>query len=622
MPAGSSSTLALAASLRARDDAALERMLRQRGIRTAGVGDWFDLAEALLDRASIQRALERLDRPTLAVIAAASELTASGTAATIEALGERTGSVDKDELRRRADTAVSEGLLGEESGRYAPWDAVSEQLASWPSFGLPSMQDLIWTSPPAALVPVGEADRTAIDRFAGEQAFATTGRVTEIVLELRRDPARRLAKGGVALPEVRRLSSAAGVDPDAVPALLDLAQRAGLVDDDAAVVAVTESGIRWLDLSGSERWAALAGGWLRRLPGEIRELLVERSSAVWDDGLLDFLAWYYPAEGAAMHERIGLAARAAALLGITADATPSTPGRALLLDGEDAAAAAVTGLFPAEVDQVYLQHDLSIVAPGPLAAALDARLRSLAESEARGLASTYRLTAASIARGLAAGESADGILDFLGGISLSGIPQPVDYLIRATAERFGSVRVGAIDPPAAGARSYVRSGDPALIAQLLVDQSLTALGLRQTDATRVTSRLDPVAVYWALLDARYPAVAEDADGRFRTPSRRPALASADTSAPDPLRDLVARLRGRGAADAELGGTAWIARQLELAVRGRTPVIVTVRMPDGSTSDFRLEPASVAGGRLRARDPRAELERTLPLSSITAVSPLT
>lgn len=617
MPA-SSSTLALAAALRARTDAELESMLRIRTVRTTGVADWFDLAEALLDRASIQRALERLDRPTLALLAAASESAGAGAATTPRRLAERTGSADVDEVAERADRAVALGLLGRESGRYAPWDAVVEQLRSWPSFGLPGADELIWTPPPPALVPVGDASRAAVDRAAGERAFLTTGRVTEAVLELRRQPARRLAKGGLALPESRRIATAAGIDPDAVAGLLDLADRAGLVAPDASALAVTPTGVAWLDLPGAERWAALAAGWVDRLPPELRELLTDRAGAMWDAGLSDWLAWYFPGEGAAIRERIAVAAGAAGLLGITAEATPSTPGRVLLVDGRDAAARAIGGLFPAEVDRVYLQHDLSIVSPGPLAASLDARLRGMAEAETRGIASTYRMTAASVTRALTAGDDVDGILDFLRAVSLSGLPQPIEYLVRDTADRFGSLRVSPRDD--SGMRTVVRAREPGILAELRVDTALAPLGFEEGDGG-LTSRVEPAVVYWSLVDARYPVVYEDAEGRLRSPERRAVSVGDPGAAPDPVHDLVARLRGvRG--ESELGGTAWIARQLELAAKGRTPVVVSVRMPDGSTSDFRLEPASVAGGRLRARDPRAQLERTLPLSSITAVTPLT
>jgi hypothetical protein len=140
---------------------------------------------------------------------------------------------------------------------------------------------------------------------------------------------------------------------------------------------------------------------------------------------------------------------------------------------------------------------------------------------------------------------------------------------------------------------------------------------------RLVSRVDPVVLYWSLADARYPVVLEDADGTLITPRRRAAVAPPAEPPRDSVAELVGRLRDRPAGGPDgVDGEAWIARQLELAAKGKAVVVVTVRMPDGSDQEFRLEPASVAGGRLRARDPRAGLERTLPLRSITAVTPLT
>jgi hypothetical protein len=67
----SSSALALAASLRALSDGALTALLHARPVREHGIRDVFDLAEALLDAASIQAALAHLDRTTLGVLASA-----------------------------------------------------------------------------------------------------------------------------------------------------------------------------------------------------------------------------------------------------------------------------------------------------------------------------------------------------------------------------------------------------------------------------------------------------------------------------------------------------------------------------------------------------------------------
>ena len=62
-------------------------------------------------------------------------------------------------------------------------------------------------------------------------------------------------------------------------------------------------------------------------------------------------------------------------------------------------------------------------------------------------------------------------------------------------------------------------------------------------------------------------------------------------------------------------------ELDQAVRTRATIEITVRMPDGSSRDVTLEAAGLGGGRLRGRDRAADVERTLPLSSILSVRPV-
>lgn len=620
MAATSGSVLALAARLRGLDDDALTRLITARGVREHGIRDFFDLAEALLDRVSVQAALERLDRGTLALLANSTD------APTIAELSTRLG-VDAAEVGRRAETALEAGLLAEESGRLAPWDAVTEQLAAWPAFGLPTAPDLVDAPPPAALEAVSEADARFVDRGAGDRAFATLAAVTELLYLLRDEPARRLARGGVALPDARRLAAAVGVEPDEVELLLDIAARAGLADVGSEWTASGAS-VAWLASSRLERWTALARGWLERLPAELHELMRQRARTVWGQGLLDYLAWLYPAGGTWIRERTALAAREAEQLGITGSSTPSTPGAALLLDGPEAASAAMAQLFPAEVDKVYLQPDLSIIAPGPLLAPIDERLRRLAEAETRGLASSYRVTASSVTRALTAGETVPALREFLAGISLTGIPQPLDYLLTDTAARFGTLRVGGLDPgaadpdaPDAGAAAYVRSNDTALLGRLIVDPNLAPLALRRAGEHRIVTRFDPNVLFWTLADAKYPVVAENADGEVIALRRERRAGGGTVPTDDTAAILVQRVRTVAAAEPEESGTAWLARQLELAIRNKLAVSVTVSLPDGSTAEYQLEPAGLSGGRLRARDRRSDIERTLPLSSISAVTPV-
>lgn len=614
--AASGSALALAARLRALDDDALARLVTQRAVREGGIRDFFDLAEALLDRTSVQSALERLDRGTLALLAVAGELAESSGAPTAEQLGARLELPIAD-VRERIAIALDAGLLGTESGRYAPWDAVVEQLRAWPAFGLPAGRDLETSSPPAMLELVSEADVRFIDRGAGDRAFGTLGAVTETLLALRDAPARRLTRGGLALPDARRLAAIAGVDASEVELLLDIAARAGLAVLAGTEWVPTQNLTAWLAGSRVDRWAELANGWLGRLPDDLRELLRTRAHAVWGDGLLDYLDWLYPAGGAWIRERAVAAAREAELLGITGAGAPSTAGSRLLLDGTAAAAAAMAESFPPEVDKVYLQHDLTVIAPGPLRVDLETRLRGLAEAEARGVASSFRITAVSLTRALVAGDTADGLRAFLSSLSLTGIPQPLEYLIGDTAARFGTLRVGRLEE-AAGA--YVRSADTELLRQLAVDQALTPLGLEVAGVHRLTTRFDVGLLYTALLDARYPVVAEDAEGEIiAMRAERRASSGGGPVSDDTAALLISRVRESAAAAPEEADRAWLARQLELAIKGKVTVAVTVRLPDDSLADYVLEPAALAGGRLRARDRRADIERTLPLASIVSVA---
>ena len=70
MPASSTSTLSLAGRLRDLGDEDLIALLAAREVRDVRIRDFFDLADALFDPASIQRALAGLDRMTLAALAA------------------------------------------------------------------------------------------------------------------------------------------------------------------------------------------------------------------------------------------------------------------------------------------------------------------------------------------------------------------------------------------------------------------------------------------------------------------------------------------------------------------------------------------------------------------------
>ncbi len=612
-------TLALATRLRAMTDAALLDALHHRAFSANGIDDFFDLAEALLEHASVQEALSGLERRSLAALAAAGErdnATVSGVAADLGA--------GPDEVASRIRIATDLLLSHLDGETITVYSSVTHQLRAWPSFGLPSREELAAPDVVTPPSPITDDELRSIDRLAADHAFTATATMTTMLLELEREPARALAKGGMALPDKKRLADAIVTDLDTALHYLEVASLARLVARENGTWLTTEAGNAWLLDSTPRRWHTLAEGWLRSLPSGIRLVLDAFTHARWGSALSMRLTWQYPAGGEPMAENIAELSRSAELLGITANEEPSTIGSQLLRGNTEQVEETLTRLLPTEVEKVYLQHDLSVVAPGPLTPAVDARLRLIADAESRALAASYRVSTSSVNRALASGETAESLLAFLGSVSLTGIPQPLEYLITESAARYGLVRVGQLDVQGADpdhpeypARSYLRSEHADLLGTITVDQSLAALGLKRTGTHRVASRFPFDAVFWALSDARYPVAAENADGEIVVLERRRVAGPPRAVGSDRLTDLVQRLRST--ASEHGSDRAWLVKQLDSAVRNKTAVTVSVNMPDGGVTDMLLEPASVAGGRLRARDPNSDTERTLPLSSIAAVT---
>ncbi len=619
--------LPLATRLRAMERESVAAAIRARRVDPSGIDDVFDLAEALLADDSLDHAFARLDRRLLAFLAVAVELAPDDGRLALDRVLEGWPGIAPD-APGRADAALrlralderllvlSDGEDGDGRGMLVQRE-VADRLRARIHDDLPDAAALA-APPPPGLVRGDDVDQGLVSRLAAERAFRTIAALAEIVAAVSLEPARELVRGGIALPDAKRLAAAAGIELDELPALMDLAARSDLLTRDTGYWLETPRGEAWLEAETPDRWRLLATAWRDRLPDELLALIADRSPIGGPAALIDEARWFYPAGGAWLDDRARVVSAEADALGLTVSGVPVPAGRAVVSGDIGHAVAATVALLPGHVEQVYVQHDLSIVAPGPLAPPLDARLRVLADVEARELASSYRVSAASVNRALAAGETAETLLEFLRGISLTGVPQPLEYLVTETATRYGRVRVGSLGPGEMPARSYVRSDDDGLIGTIAVDQSLQSLGLVRTGPHRLTSRFGADVVFWALSDARYPVAAEDETGEIVVLRRHRVARVAEQPPP---RDLVAELVARvfDGADDHSTEQAWLSRRLETAARERSAVTVSVRMPGGDVVDFVLEPTSVANGRMRARDRATDIERTLPISAIAGVS---
>ncbi|WP_295014121.1 helicase-associated domain-containing protein [uncultured Microbacterium sp.] len=563
----------IAEALSARADVDLAQLFDRREVRPdVPWDDFFDAAEGLLDAASLGRILPRLTRAEAAALSRAARGEDPGDpAASLEALA-----------------------LLSPSGSVPPPVATAVAARE-------DVSDDAGTSAPAP----ADADVSA---RAAERAFTSVATLADALLLAEETPLTLLAGGTVGLSERRRLIER-GLPDDAalLDDLLTLGAAAGLLRPTDRSLRLSPEGAAWLRLPGPRRWSALVEGFRAALPAALRTeaggwipIAGWAGEHPWDP------SWPARAEGLL---------REARLLGLVADTGEETPWATAARRGESPDPAALAGFVPAEVDRIFLQNDLTAIAPGPLLPALDLRLRGMAARESASQASSYRFTADTLSGALSAGETAEGITAFLEGISLTGVPQPLRYLLAQSAARHGQVRVST---DADSGRTRVRADDPHLLQAIGIDQALRPLGLvREEDS--LTTRVNRDTVFWALSDEHYPAALVDRDGGVERPLRtladpapvlRPATESYAT--------LIARLRDARGVDAE---TAWLERELEHAAKQRAVIAVEVAMPDGSSRELVLEVTGFGGGRLRGRDRAGDVERTLPIRSIRATRPV-
>lgn len=582
--------------LAARDDASLAALLAARQVSPqVEWRDAFDAAEALLEGTSISRALTAL-----------SDVEAAALEAAVEGSDVPAGPVH--------DTLIARALLGDDG---APWAAVADAFAATTAASDSAEVDELRTASPdpmrslldpAGFVPASdEADVPAADDAAqAERAFTASASLADILQAALAAPLGRIGAGTLGAVDRKRLIDAgAAADAEAAEELVAIAARTGLLAAEDRAWLVTPAGAHWLHGSTLDRWTQVAGALIATLPPAVR-----RPGGGW----IPVAAWAgaYPFDPAwpARAAAIGALLRRWAVLDPSGSAAtwalPAATGGAIDRD-------ALAGHLPPEVDRVYLQNDLTAIAPGTLAPQLDVRLRTMARRESRAQASSYRFTAETLTDALTAGETAESLRQFLQELSLTGLPQPLAYEIDRTASRHGALRVG----PDGQGRARISSDDEALLRTVSVDQALRPLGL-MPDGDALSTRSSPDTAFWMLADARYPVVAVDADGRRRTVERH-RMASDPAPAPDAVEiygDVIARLRAAQDGDAD---AAWLSRELDQAVRARATIVVTVRLPDGTDRDFTIEATGLGGGRLRGRDRLVDVERTLPVASIIRVA---
>ncbi|MFZ2528722.1 MAG: helicase-associated domain-containing protein, partial [Rhodococcus sp. (in: high G+C Gram-positive bacteria)] len=443
---------------------------------------------------------------------------------------------------------------------------------------------------PAALTPPPSvpASHTVADvnATAAGAALEVLRHAEELVDALGDGPAPALKSGGLGVRELRRLAKTVGIDETRAALLVEVLAAAGLIarglPDPAPQSDIddywtpTTSADGWSKATTAHRWAVLAGAWLdaarrpwlvgRRdqndkpiaalseevqSPAAVRdrrlllELLAETPGSAPDAGQIrTALAWRRPRwAGRLGSDAITETLREATALAVVAHGSIASPGKALLHGGD--AESEMAAVLPEPVDHVLVQADLTVVAPGPLLPDLAARIALVADVESAGAATVYRITEATVRRALDAGTGADDLHALFAAHSRTPVPQSLTYLIDDVARRHGRLRTGV-------ASSFVRSDDPALLAEVLAAPVADRLALRALAPTVAISQAPLAEVLQELRAAGFSPAGEDSSGavldlrppgaRVSVPRARARYAGPTVPSAEQLDTLVRTLR--------------------------------------------------------------------------------
>ena len=456
-----------------------------------------------------------------------------------------------------------------------------------------------------------ELSAAEIDRDASLAIFDVIQALTELIFELEQRYIREVGKRGVGLPDVKRLAAHLSKSNEYAKQVFELAQFANLAEIEGSRWQLGQRAENWISWSDRERWSHLAETWLSLLGDEAaRELLAILPAESFERRLAEV----YPFADSTATNRIKKVAEIANLIGLIANSQATRWLGLLSTSLQTASERAIAGL-PSAAERVIIQADLTLIAPSPLPTELEISLRRFADTEQIGMASSYRLSALSVSHGLETGLAIDEIRSLLLRLSAKELPQPVDYLLKEAESRFARLKVYATK---SGAHSQIVSTDKILLAEIHNDQRLKPFALHFDEAGSLHSRFEAELVYFALREANFVAVRVDENGEVLSPQKLSSKNKVSEQRQSVVEDIT-RMR-----EADTQGTSDpddddLLRQIQLAIKYKAKMVIVLKTSNGEQVEYLVEPVGVANGRLRAKDRKADLERTLPLSSVVSIS---
>lgn len=579
-----SEVLEIAKALAKSSDPELERIIGIRLMPSANFKDFFDFASALAKPQNLKGAIAGLTRNQIIAFD--------------NLLEGKTKATDKAQLEVLAKLF----LVQKTEKGYMPYLSAAETFRQLVSRKI--LQQI--TLPIDSERIPDEISAESIDPLAAVGAFESIQALTELVIELDHRYVPEVGRGDVGVAELRRLANFLGREIDYARQLYALAQIAGLVVLHQKRWRVGKEYAAWLESEPADRWLKLASNWLALLgPESARDLATETN-------LSEAIKENFPLANQGIASHMANLVALAELIGLTANHQVASWYKPLMQGEFVKAKAAIFQQMPKVQNRLILQADLTLISTGPLDTKTELMLRRFVDLERIGVASSYRMSALSLSYGMETGLTETEIRKILLDLTGKDLPQPVDYLIRETAARFGRLSLRQ-----EGQGTVLESKDKVLLTAILNNSELKALSFQKHTENSLITNFDQELVYYQLRENKYPAVALNSAGEIIT-----SWLNQEGFHQQPGRHCVAddirrwREHDKRMGENPLGDD--IIRTLELAIKNKGTVRVSVT-DKKMKREFVVEPTGLANGRLRAKDKQADCERVLPLASITSVA---
>ncbi|MDO4241450.1 MAG: helicase-associated domain-containing protein [Microbacteriaceae bacterium] len=506
--------------------------------------------------------------------------------------------------------------------------------------------------------------------------FTAVNQATAIMQRCQKSPGKLTKQCTTSMATLRELSESLKSDHTLVAGLLYVMQRSGLLSSsyeqvilapttpfDQALLLPQHLDV-WMSHDHASRWLLLARAALLQAPQHLLAWLLancENTSITDETDLAERYLKKYPLHSVENRNLLRNAITLLNHLGLVYKNRITATAQQIICGNFEAALQQLHSVFPPVQDQIIIQPDLSIIAPYPLHGECESLLWACAQTEQIGVATTFIINRATLNNALQQGYTIAGIRNILRKHSLTGLPQPLEYMLNSFGEysrtvylrqarnennKFTEITV----PNAEVARSILANHELASLHLRLAEPlpKLTSLTLEemargggrtgkdsadpaaQNEEVVLLSPLDATHVHSIFTAAHYSFMAKPGEiDSFPCPAdqtKNPAKPTKKLPTVWAEIDISAlhhsAYLGSYAASLELATnlknetqTSRLERLLEHAINSSLSVRIEVENMREKRS-FVLQPRALANGRLRAIDLEQEVERTLPLSAIT------